>query len=48
MVEGYKWLERECCWRSCYISRQILRAKSCYILGQENINFLTIKVCADN
>jgi hypothetical protein len=22
------------CWRSCYILGQILRAKSCYILGR--------------
>ncbi len=34
MVEGCDWLKRECWWRSYYILGQMLRAKSCYILGR--------------
>ena len=34
MVEDYDWLRRECWWRNCYILEQILKARSCYILGR--------------
>ena len=38
MVEGCDLLGRECWWRSYYISGQILRVKSYYILGRGSIN----------
>ncbi len=44
MVDGCDWLEIECLRRSCYILRQILRAKSCYILGRREYLIMSMEI----